>query len=476
MSDISRRHFLDTGASATALALAAHALPAAAAAVRPSRLHDIDHFIILMQENRSFDHYFGALRGVRGFDDTRALQLGNGRSVFHQPDTANPDGYVLPFHLDTRATSAQRLHDLSHAWDAQHDSLNDGKMDGWVSAHRAKNGTSGPLTMGYHTRADLPFYYALADAFTICDAYHCSLLGPTYPNRLYHMSASIDPEATRGGPVLNNAAANGDKTYLWETYPERLERAGISWQIYYDMIDDYALNVLKYFKPYRDATIGSPLYNKALTGRPFATFLDNLRTGNLPQVTWIMAHAEQTEHPNFMPAAGENYVRTILEALWANPSVWARTAFILNYDENDGLFDHVVPPRPDPGTPGEFVGGKAIGLGFRVPCMVISPYSRGGYVCGDTFDHTSVLRLLETRFGVEVPNLTPWRRATCGDLTSAFGFDEPPQLEIPDLPPTAEALVAAQTAVKTLPPPTVPTTQAMPSQEPGTRPRRGISV
>lgn len=472
MRDISRGHFLGAGASATALAVAANMLPAAAETL-PGRLNDIDHFIILMQENRSFDHYFGTLRGVRGFDDARALQFANGRSVFHQPDPMNPNGYVLPFHLDTKTTSAQRLHDLSHAWDAQHDSLGGGKMDGWVSAHRAKNHEAGPLTMGYHTRADLPFYYALADAFTICDAYHCSVLGPTYPNRLYAMSASIDPTGTGGGPVLNNAATNGDKTYTWETYAERLERAGVSWQIFYDMVDDYALNVLRYFKPYRDATMGSPLYTKALTGRPFASFLDNLRTGNLPHVTWIMAHAAQTEHPAYMPAAGEDYVRTILEALWANPKVWARTAFILNYDENDGQFDHVVPPQPDPGTPGEFVDSLAIGLGFRVPCMVISPYSRGGYVCNDTFDHTSVLRLLETRFGVEVPNLTPWRRATCGDLTSTFSFAEPPRLDIPELPETTAALAAAEVAVKTLPLPTVPTTQTMPTQEPGTRPRRG---
>ncbi|HWE92411.1 MAG TPA: alkaline phosphatase family protein, partial [Tepidisphaeraceae bacterium] len=124
------------------------------------------------------------------------------------------------------------------------------------------------------------------------------------------------------------------------------------------------------------------------------------------------------------------------------------------------------------GTPGEFVGGKPIGLGFRVPCLVISPFSRGGYVCGETFDHTSTLRLIETRFGVEIPNLTEWRRHTCGDLTRAFGFGEPPRLDVPALPETEAALRRAEDAASTLPQPVVPAVQAMPAQEPGTRPRR----
>jgi phospholipase C len=470
MTELTRGEVLKGGLGAAAtLALGSAALPAAAA---PSRLNDIDHFIILMQENRSFDHYFGTLRGVRGFADAAPLKLPGGRSVFYQPDTQNPDGYVLPFHLDTARTSAQQLRDLSHEWDPQHESFNGGKMDGWIAAHRKANGAAGPLTMGYYTRADLPFYYALADAFTLCDAYHCSVLGPTYPNRLYYMSASIDPNGTRGGPVLKNDAIEGGITYSWETYPERLERAGISWQIYYDRYDDYLMNVVRYFKQYQTAGPTSRLYNRSRQSRPFADFLQDLRTGNLPQVTFILAHAEDTEHPNFLPARGENYVRTILEALWTNPRVWARSAFILMYDENDGQFDHVAPPVPDPGTPGEFVGGRPIGLGFRVPCLVVSPYSSGGYVCSETFDHTSILRLLEARFGVEVPNITAWRRATCGDLTAAFGFGEAPRLDVPALPETAGRLEVVYEMIPTLPRPEVPSTQRLPGQEAGSRPRR----
>lgn len=467
MSEFTRRDFLTATASAVAGAsLSAKAIGAPAPT---SALNQIEHFIILMQENRSFDHYFGTLRGVRGFDDPNAMQLESGRSVFYQPDRNNRDGYTLPFRLNTTTTSAQQLHDLSHAWATQHDVLNGGKMDRWLPAHRQTNGSSGPLTMGYYTREDLPYYYALADAFTICDDYHCSVLGPTYPNRVYFMSASVDADGRNGGPVTNNIAGRTGGYYGWETYAEALQRAGVSWMAYFDGHDEFGLNVLPYFSNFRYAKRGSALSKNALTGHTFAEFLTAVTNGTLPQVTWVIPHGAECEHPSYLPAAGENYVNSILQALWANPAVWAKTAFLLMYDENDGLFDHVAPPQPPPGTTGEFVRGKSVGLGFRVPCMVISPYSRGGYVSSDTFDHTSVLRMLETRFGVEVPNLTAWRRATCNDLTTAFSFDRPADLSVPLLPETVQALERAKENVKRLPPPAPPAVQSMPTQEPGTR-------
>jgi phospholipase C len=478
MSDLSRRGFVRGALSAaSSLALPIVVRDNAAAAAAPAKLSDIDHFIILMQENRSFDHYFGTLSGVRGFDDARAPRLSSGRSVFYQPDPLNPDGFELPFHLDTATTSAQQLSDLSHEWSAQHESWNGGTMDNWLPAHRkADRFGHGPLTMGHFRRADIPFHYALADAFTICDGYHCSVLGPTYPNRLYHMTATIDPSGAGGGPVLNNNAVFGNIQYQWETYPERLQRAGISWQVYFDVVDDYLMNVLRYFPAYHNAAPNSPLFRQAMVGRPIAQFLNDLRTGNMPQVTWILGHADQTEHPSYMPAVGQDYIRRILTALWENPRVWARTAFILNYYENDGQFDHVPPPVPDAGTTGEFINGLPIGLGFRVPCIVVSPFTRGGYVCSDTFDHTSVLQLLEARFGVEVPNLTAWRRKTTGDLRSAFGFGEPPRLDVPNLPETAAGITTAELSLARFPAPVVPKIQSMPTQEPGTRPRRGKTV
>ena len=168
-------------------------------------LRDVKHVVMLMQENRSFDHYFGTLAGVRGFDDPEALKLPNGRSVFYQPDSQNPTGYMLPFHLDTHASSAQKIPSTSHAWAVQHEAWNGGRMDRWLPAHRRADGASGPYCMGYHTREDIPFQFALAEAFTLCDAYYCSVMGRTWPNRLYWMTGTIDPQGLNGGPGMENA-------------------------------------------------------------------------------------------------------------------------------------------------------------------------------------------------------------------------------------------------------------------------------
>jgi len=465
MTNFTRRDFLQGAAAMSAMA----AMPSCAAQPpRAARLSDIDHIVILMKENRSFDHYFGTLNGVRGFDDRNAQKIVTGRSVFHQPDRQNADGFVLPFRLDTRRSSAQRMHDLNHSWGPQHGCFNHGMMDNWVPMHRSVDGAAGPMTMGYLAREDLPYYYALADAFTICDGYHASMFGPTFPNRYFLMTGSIDADARFGKPALDNSG----RGYSWETYPERLERAGISWRIYHDW-DDYGCNIVRNFTAYQSAGKTSSLRENALRTRPFYELLSDLATGKMPQVTWIVPPSAASEHPDFLPAAGEDHTRQVLDALWSNPAVWARTVVILNYDENDGQFDHVAPPTPPPFTPGEFVNGLPVGLGFRVPCLVISPWSRGGYVISDTFDHTSTLRLIEKRFGVEVPNLSAWRRATCGDLTAALGLDEPPRLDVPALPDTAAALARVERDVMTLPPPEVPVNQAMPTQESEPRKRRG---
>src|SRR3546814_158142 len=171
---------------------------------RAGTLKDIRHVVLLMQENRSFDHYFGMLSGVRGFGDSDPQMLSTGKNVFHQPDPANRDGYLLPFHLDTFSTNAQKLPSTSHEWTVQHQAWNHGRMDQWLPAHRTADGAHGPYTMGYFKREDIPFHYALAEAFTICDAYHSSVIGPTWPNRLYYLTGMIDPEATGGGPVIRN--------------------------------------------------------------------------------------------------------------------------------------------------------------------------------------------------------------------------------------------------------------------------------
>jgi phospholipase C len=282
------------------------------------------------------------------------------------------------------------------------------------------------------------------------------------------MTGSIDTAGKHGGPATNNKG----RSYSWETYPERLERAGITWRIYHDL-DGSFLNMPRNFVQFQAAPERSALFQHAMKDRSLQQLLSDLRSGNIPQVTWILPPSVANEHPDNMPAAGEHHTRLILEALWANPKLWAKTALILNYDENDGLFDHVAPPTPQPGTPGEFIHGLPVGLGFRVPCLVISPISRGGYVCSDTFDHTSALRLIEARFGVEVPYISKWRRAVSGDLTHAFGFGEPARLDVPSLPETKQALKVAAYSAAMLPAPRAPTEQIMPRQEAGARQRRG---
>ena len=129
--------------------------------------------------------------------------------MFQQPDAGHAAGYLLPFHLDTRATSAANIPSTSHAWQVQHDAWNGGRMDGWMAAHRGADGVHAPYVMGYHTRADLPVQFALAEAFTVCDAWHASVLGPTWPNRMMWMTGTVDAEGRGGGPCLDNAAPRG---------------------------------------------------------------------------------------------------------------------------------------------------------------------------------------------------------------------------------------------------------------------------
>lgn len=473
MPELTRRRLFSAAGAIGAAAFAAEFLPPGvrrAMAGTPQglkgRLADIRHVVILMQENRSFDHYFGTLPGVRGFSDPGAITLGTGRSVFHQPDAAGPDGYLLPFRLDTRQTSAQAIPSTSHAWSVQHAAWNGGKMDNWLPAHRAADGVNGPYVMGYHTREDIPFQFALAESFTVCDNYFCSVLGPTWPNRLYLMSATIDPDGAAGGPVIAN---QDPEPYRWKTYPEALTEAGVEWKVYQE-VDNYGCNVLEYFAAFQDAPVSSPLFKNALRTYAAGQFEYDARHDRLPTVSWIIPTSYQSEHPDYTPAAGADYVASKIDAIAANPDVWKKTVFILNYDENDGLFDHVPPPVPPADTAGEFVQGSPIGGGFRVPCVIVSPWTMGGWVAREPFDHTSTLRFLERLTGVRVPNLSAWRRSAFGDLTSALGLA--PRSGPPRLPETKRRLEEAVRDVATLPAPAVPGAgQTPPRQEKGPRPR-----
>lgn len=438
--------------------------------LKTASIKDIKHVVLLMQENRSFDHYFGTLAGVRGFGDPNALTLSTGKSVFYQPDEGNPKGYMLPFHLDTHSTNAQAIPSTSHAWAVQHRAWNGGKMDQWLPAHRAADGVHGPYCMGYFKREDIPFQFALAEAFTICDAYHCSVMGPTRPNRMYWYTGMIDPEGKCGGPILKNNDSEAHPLE-WTTYAERLEAAGISWKVYQHENNGYGFNMLNAFRKFQDAPVGSPLHTKGISHASEGQFEYDVLNDKLPTVSWLCPTNEASEHPNFMPAAGAEFIAGKLEALASNPDVWAKTAFIINYDENDGLFDHVSPPVPPAGTPLEFINGLPIGGGFRVPCIIVSPWTAGGWVCSEPFDHTSVLQFVEHITGVRETNISDWRRKTFGDMTSAFRFDQP-KSKLPLLPDTVGTLHLAHYAAANFPAPPIPgAEQREPLQEQGKRKR-----
>ena len=495
MRSLTRRELLNLGATAAAAELASLALQGCggsslgAPSLPCSKVTGIEHVVILIQENRSFDHYFGSYRGVRGFSDRSA--------AFQQADSANttnsPLGALLPFHLDTSATNAACTPDITHDWVPQHQSWNNGAMNQFVSSRLPINSNDAVLSMGYYTRADLPYYYALADAFTICDNYFCPVLGPTDPNRLYAMAASLDPDGKNGGPVLQTIIANRSAFYgrlTYTTMPEQLQARGISWKVYSSpdvnilsgILSD---NVLSYFQNFQDPA--SVLHQKAFGPQFPIDFLTDAASGNLPQVSWLIGSVITSDHPPSPSVFGESILSLVITALAANPAQWAKTALFITFDENGGFFDHVPPVTAPPGTPGEYLTAPAmpdptvaggitgpIGLGFRVPMLIVSPFSRGGFVSSDLFDHTSILRFLETRFGAEVPNLSAWRRSTVGDLTSAFNFKAPDQ-SIPTLPSTLPAIPAIiQQCIANLAgttPYAVPNPQTLPAQESGTASR-----
>jgi phospholipase C len=497
--DNSRRSVLQLGAAALAAEAFGPTLARALAqpaSMRTGTLRDVEHVVILMQENRSFDHYFGSLRGVRGFGDPRPLMLPNGESVFRQP---GPNGVIAPFHLDTRTTRSDHNASLDHNWKGSHERWKN--HDVWI---RAKS----PMTMGYFTRDDLPFYYALADAFTICDAYHCSLFGPTSPNRMFLFTGTSGLSAGYDGPLavrnalleLNfSADPNNDhsvfQAFTWRTYAERLQAAGVSWKVYQEY-DNYGDNALAYFAAFRGANADAALMQR---GRGWAegstkenasdsrgehmvaALAKDVRDGTLPQVSWIVAPYIMCEHPSAGAGYGQSLTARLLAAIVDNPEVWSKTVFLLNYDENDGLFDHMPPNLPALGpalgastvsTEGESFGGEPVGLGPRVPMLAISPWSKGGYVNSQVFDHTSVIRFLEQRFGVQEPNISPWRRAVCGDLTSVFDFASPDaaRASVPD----TSGYIAAADASRALPRVTVPDAPGVLAQEHGQRPARAL--
>ena len=331
------------------------------------------------------------------------------------------------------------------------------------------------MTMGYYVRADLPFYYALADAFTLCDAYHCSILGPTHPNRLMANSGTIDPAGTQGGPVTDtNATPDALWNCTWPTMQEVLQDAGVSWKVYrpsnagvsgkYASLTQYPTWSPALYNPIaprdhgRERPCAALLHGVPQPGvaalpegvhADFPNdFVADVNSGSLPSVSWIIPPLGFDEHPSSSPDNGMYFTSLVLDALTANPELWSRTALFLMYDENDGWFDHVPPPTAPAGTAGEYLTTSTLQLSTRSrtprdhrparpwrpgALLVISPFSRGGHIASETFDHTSQLNWSPSVFGVEVPNLVRLADQTVGDLTSAL-FQSPANHALPKLP------------------------------------------
>jgi phospholipase C len=592
----SRREFLRRTAELSAFLFASIERAAAIQPTPGSTFRDAEHVVILMQENRSFDHSFGTLRGVRGFGDPRAVTLPNGRPVWAQ---TGKDGKVtLPFRLDLKRTKSTWLGALPHGWSDQTDARNDGNNDGWIDAKKPgrKECAHIPLTMGFHTREDIPFYYALADAFTVCDQYFCSSLTGTTPNRLYLWTGTARDQ--RGKANVWNHDVTYTSTANWTTYPERLEEAGISWRIYQnelslptglegeqrDWLENFTNNPIEWFDQYHvgfrktyqqymrralaelpaeiaamranpntstgelekkekllahlkaESVKWSPeaqakvsarersLHAKAFTtndadphyreiekirykdggaeremfapkGDVLYQFRADVESGRLPKVSWLIAPRNFSDHPG-APWYGAWYLAEVMNILTRNPAVWKKTIFILTYDENDGYFDHIPPfaaphpTRPESGKVTDGINaaeehwseeedrkgvgpkrarGGPIGLGFRVPFIVASPWTRGGYVNSQIFDHTSVIQFLEKLYGVQEPNISAWRRTVCGDLTSIFRpEDGRKDAKLPYLP--LKEFLSSIHQAQFRPLPTGWESSSMPRQEKGTRP------
>jgi phospholipase C len=489
---------------------------AAATTAAGSDLGAVEHIVFLMMENRSYDHYFGAYPRGRGFSDHPADDLGAFAQYFPNRPNLKPPNTLLPFRL-TAGSGEDCTDDLTHDWGPMHQCWNDGAMDSFVKVHTsaAHEGARGAMTMGYYTREDLPFYYALADAFTLADAYHCSILGPTHPNRLMANSGTIDPAGTRGGPVVaTNPTPDEIWNCTWSTIQEVLQDAGVPWKVYHPSnlgvggkyaplsayptwdpaLYDPTLNpevmtltdhVLPYFTAFRDPI--SPLYQKAFLPTFPNDFVRDVYLGTLPSVSWLIPPLGFDEHPSASPQRGMYFTSLVLDALTANPAVWSKTAFFLMHDENDGWFDHVPPITSPPGTPGEWLTRQPnklqspdadtlgfngpLGLGVRVPMLVMSPFSRGGHIATEVFDHTSQLKLVSERFGVELPNVSAWRQGVVGDLTSAL-FGSTPSGSVPALPVPALGTIeltgscneVAQDSEEGGTTPTISLIQAMPTQ------------
>ncbi|HUW64615.1 MAG TPA: alkaline phosphatase family protein [Spirochaetia bacterium] len=338
----------------------------------------VNHIIYLIQENHSFDNYFGHYPGADG--------IPAGTQLPAEPGSA---ASVTPFHL----TSLN--HDLPHDWDTAHLAWDCGKMDGFVWAEKSKD------TMGYYDQGDLPNYYELAGHFALYDNFFSSLLGPSLPNHLYTV-------ASQSGGVTRNLLKAPEGGFGFPTLVGLLQGSGVSWKYYDGRANPHTFwlwNPLPGFTSFQKSPqLMDHIYN-------VSQYFQDLHDGTLPQVSWIVPNVVESEHPPADDRVGMWYTTAVINALEKSP-YWQDSVIVLAWDDYGGFYDHVAPAQVD-----------TFGYGPRVPAIVISPYAPAGQVVHDRYDLTSVLKFIEDRFGLQ--SLTQ-RDARAADIGSSLRYDRPP--------------------------------------------------
>lgn len=371
-------------------------------------LAGIDAVVVLMMENRSFDHYLGMLS-----QDGR--YPGRKRPDGLSGSESNPDGKGNLIKVSKLLNYEPK--DPPHGWDSCHTQFGGGKNDGFVKEHIARHGDKyGPEVMGYHDRSQLPYYYALADHFTVCDRWFASVMGPTWPNRFYLHAGSS------GGKKDNSPFAIGGPTTLWEKLKQRSLLG-----------KNYIVGPAAWYWG------GYP--GKLLSLNPTAKideFFKDCKNGTLPPFSIIDPdYLTNDDHPSHNIQLGQALIATLVTAVMQSPQ-WSRTLFVITYDEHGGFYDHVAPPKLPDDNP-DFAQ-----VGFRVPTLLIGPTVRQGFVDSTVYDHTSVGATLRTRFGIEA---TSKRMLAAADLSAAIDprlakHPAPPPADLPRLSIRASELSA----------------------------------
>jgi phospholipase C len=369
-----RRLFGLAGAGVGAAAVDA-LLPTAASALPAPDASGIEHIVVVMMENRSFDHYLGWLPGANGRQAGLTFRDRNG--VAH-----------TTHHLKT--TQGCNFADPDHSFEGGRVEFNNGRCDGWLRA-----GTNDTFSIGYYSPGDLDFHQHAAREWTVCDHYFSAIMAETYPNRFYQHSAQTDR--------THNSMAIATMPTIWD----RLKTAGVSRRYYFSDVPFLALYGTKYL---------------GISGH-VAEFFADAKAGTLPAVSYIdprftdeASGTSADDHPHADIRAGQSFLNQIYDAVRTGPG-WKRTVLVINYDEWGGFFDHVPPQRAPDAHP-------AWGLrGFRVPCLVVSPLARRRYVAHGVYDHTSVLKMIEWRYGLKP--LTP-RDASARNLAEVLDFSRAP--------------------------------------------------